>query len=72
MRDRLQDLLREGVLVEPERQHDGRRPLFEPQLDAHAGRGHVQVQVIGVKDHGAVQRVDQQALRRGGGPAASW
>ncbi|KAG7263998.1 hypothetical protein CRUP_013474 [Coryphaenoides rupestris] len=41
----LHDFLREGVLVETERQHDGRRPLLEPQLPAHAGRGHIQVQV---------------------------
>lgn len=69
---RFQHLLLEGLFVQPERQDDGRRPLLKSQLLTYAGRRHVQVEVIGVEHHGAVKRVDQQALGGGGRPATTW
>lgn len=71
MRHRFQHLLLQGFLVQPEGQHDGRRPVLKPQLLAYAGRRHVQVQVVRVEDHGPVEGVDQQALGGGGRPAAT-
>lgn len=69
---RLQDLLFQGLLIESERQHDGRRPLLPPQLLTDAEGRDVQVQVVRVKHGGpVVQRVDEQPLGGGGCPAAT-
>lgn len=58
MGHRFQHFLFEGLLIKSERQDDGRRPLLEAQLLAYGGRRDVQVEVVGVEDHGAVQGVD--------------
>lgn len=71
MWDRLQDFLLQGFLVESECQDDGRQPLLPPQLPPNAAGRHVQVQVVGVEHHGAVQGVDEEPLGRGGCPAAT-
>lgn len=72
MGDGFQNFLLQDLLVQPEGQHDGRRPLLKPQLLPNADRRHIQVQVVRVEDHGPVQGVDQQALSGGGRPAATW
>lgn len=71
VRHGFQDFLFQSVFVESERQHDGRRPVLEAQLLADAGRRHIQVQIVRVEDHRAVEGVDQQALGGGGGPATT-
>lgn len=71
MRHFFQHFLLQGFFVESERQHDGRRPLLEPQLLTDAGRRHVHVKVVGVKDQRAVEGVDQQTLGGGGRPATT-
>lgn len=69
---RLQDLLFQGLLIESERQDDGRRPLLPPQLLTDTEGRDVQVQVVRVKHRGpVVQRVDEEPLGGGGCPAAT-
>lgn len=70
MGDCLQDFLFQGLLIEPECQDDGRRPLLPPQLLTDTEGRDIQVQVVGVKHHGPVQRVDEEPLGGGGCPAA--
>lgn len=71
MRYCLQHFLFQGFLVESECQDDGRGPFLPPQLLTDTDGGDVQVQVIGVKHHGPVQRVDEEPLGCGGCPAAA-
>lgn len=72
MRHRFKHFLLEGFFIESERQDDGRHPLLQPQLLTYAGRRHIQVEVIGVKDQRCIEGIDQQALGGGGWPATTW
>lgn len=69
---RLQSLLHQLALVEPEGHEDGPGEVLLAQCFAHPPGGDAGVQLKWVKKHTGVQGVDEESLCGGGCPAAPW